>query len=470
MTLRTRLVLAFAYILTTIIVALTIPLAVNLSRRAEAEFATETLIVAQTLAARLPSDDIGNTAAVRAAVNRSLTDELRDSIERIVVVSAPDGAVVWDSEGEETIGSVFANAQRPEVASALDPARGATFDIRFSDEEGREIMVAASPVIDEGVVGAIRLTRRTDDVRSSVNGTVIAVVVIGAAGLVAGIVIAFGLAGSLARPIQRLAAAAERLGRGDLQARAGGDIKGTREIKELAGSFDEMADRVERTVRAQRAFVANASHQLRTPLTGMKLQLENAIEDEADPRLRRRLEAAELEVDRLAALIDRLLSTAREIEEGTVTHVDLHDAAQRAVERWEQRAERAGTVVEFRGGTAEAVANPADVDQVLDNLVDNALAYGAGPVDLETQAEDGQAWLTVRDHGSGIPDDELPMVTERFFRGRTASSKGSGLGLAIARELTEKWGGTMTIDEPDGGGTRVEVRFRGTDRASGEDA
>ncbi len=470
MSLRTRLVLAFAYILTTIIVALTIPLAVNLSRRAEAEFATETLIVAQTLAARIPSDDIEDTAAVRAAVNRSLTDELRDSIERIVVVSAPEGTVIWDSAGEETIGSVFANAQRPEVASALDPAQGATFDIRFSDEEGREIMVAASPVIDEGVIGAIRLTRRTDDVRSSVNGTVIAVVVIGAAGLVAGIVIAFGLAGSLARPIRRLAAAAVRLGRGDLGARAGDDIKGSREIEELAASFDEMADRLERTVRAQRAFVANASHQLRTPLTGMKLQLENAIEDEADPTLRRRLEAAEHEVDRLAALVDRLLSTAREIEEGTVTHVNLRDAAERAVARWEQRAELAGTSVRSHGEAAEAVANLDDVDQVLDNLIDNALAYGAGPVDLEAHTENGQAWLTVRDHGSGIPEEELPMVTERFFRGRTASSKGSGLGLAIARELTEKWGGTMRIDEPDGGGTRVEVRFRRADGPGGEDA
>jgi signal transduction histidine kinase len=470
MRLRTRLVLAFAYILTTIIVALTIPLAVNLSERAKAEFATDTLIVAQTLAARISSDAIDDTASVRTAVNRSLTDELRDSIERIVVVSAPEGDVVWDSESEETIGSAFVNAQRPEIASALDPARGATYDIRFSAEEGREIMVAAAPVIDEGVVGAVRLTRRIDDVKSSVNRIVIGVVVIGAAGLLAGIVIAFGLAGSLARPIQKLAAAAERLGRGDLRARAGDDIQGTQEIKELAGSFDEMADRVERTVRAQRAFVANASHQLRTPLTGMKLQLENAIEDEADPTLRRRLQAAEREVDRLAALVDRLLSTAREIEEGTVAHVNLRDAAERAVERWEHRAERAGTVIGCRGETSEAVANPADVDQVLDNLIDNALAYGAGPVDLEARMQDGHAWLTVRDHGTGIPGEDLPMVTERFFRGRTATSKGSGLGLAIARELTEKWGGTMRIDEPDGGGTRVEVRFRGANRPSGVDA
>ena len=100
------------------------------------------------------------------------------------------------------------------------------------------------------------------------------------------------------------------------------------------------------------------------------------------------------------------------------------------------------------------------MDQVLDNLIDNALAYGAGPVDVEAGAGDGKAWLAVRDRGPGIPAEEIPKVTERFYRGGGASSEGSGLGLAIARELTEKWGGALDIDEPDGGGTRVVVRFR----------
>ena len=464
MKLRTRLVLAFAYILTTIIVALTIPLAVNLSARAEAEFETDTLIVAQTLAARVPGDLIADTALVRRTITESLTEELRDTIERIVVVRAPDGAVVWDSDGEEPIGSIFANPQRPEVQDALDPNVGASAQVRFSDEEGRDIMVAAAPVIDEGVVGAVRLTRRADDVQESVNRTVIGIVVIGTAGLLAGIVIAFGLAGSLARPIQRLAAAAGRLGDGDLTARAR-DVRGPREIEDLARSFDDMAERVERTVRAQREFVANASHQLRTPLTGMKLQLENAIDGTDDPTLGERLRSAEHEVDRLAEIVDRLLSTARHIEEGTIAHVDLAGAAERAVGRWRDRAERAGASVDARGDSVEAVANPADVDQILDNLIDNALSYGSPPVELETGGDDQAAWITVRDRGPGIPADERAKVTDRFFRGRSGSgSKGSGLGLAIARELTERWGGTLRIDDMDGGGTAVVVRFLVADR------
>jgi signal transduction histidine kinase len=467
MKLRTRLILAFTYILATIIVALTIPLAVNLSARAEAEFETDTLIVAQTLAAQIRGEHLtgGDTPSVRGTINAALTEELRDTIERIVVVSAPDGAVVWDSDAEEPIGSVFANPQRPEVVAALDPAIGASAEVRFSEEEGRDIMVAAAPVIDDGITGAVRLTRRTDDVRESVRGTVIGIVVIGAAGLLAGIVIAFGLAGSLARPIQTLAAAAVRFGRGDLRARVGDQARGPREIEDLAGSFDEMADRVERTVRAQREFVANASHQLRTPLTGMKLQLENALTETTDPELRTRIEAAEHEVDRLAAIVDRLLATSRQIEEGAEAHADLADVVRRAVDRWHERAERAGTPVgapttPTTTPTAIVLADPTDVDQILDNLIENALAHGSGPVEVTVGSDTEESWVSVRDHGPGIPADERAKVTERFFRGQGSSSKGSGLGLAIAQELADRWGGSLRIDVPDGGGTCVAVRFR----------
>jgi signal transduction histidine kinase len=93
-------------------------------------------------------------------------------------------------------------------------------------------------------------------------------------------------------------------------------VSGAREVEELGQSFDEMADRLERSVHAQREFVANASHQLRTPLTAMKLRLEGAIAEAPDEAVRQRLEAADLEVDRLSGIVDRLLVMAREIEEG----------------------------------------------------------------------------------------------------------------------------------------------------------
>ena len=146
-------------------------------------------------------------------------------------------------------------------------------------------MVAAAPIIDDAspgssqttIAGAVRITFEVQTVTDTVRNITLGIIVIGIGGLLAGMLIAFGLAGSLARPLTRLAATAKRLGDGDLTARAG-DIKGPREVEDLATSFDEMADRVERTFEAQRSFVANASHQLRTPLTGMKLRIERAAE------------------------------------------------------------------------------------------------------------------------------------------------------------------------------------------------
>jgi len=464
MRLRTRLILAFTYILTTIIVALTVPLALNLRDRTYAELEGETLRNGQILAGIIGESNVDDADAIRVIWRQA---GLADAVERLVVVDER-GLVTFDSSRDDPPGTPFATPERPEIVRALDPVRPEPTAVRrFSDELGRSIMVAAAPIIDEEVVGAVRLTRQIDEVEAAVRRTTIGLVVVGVAGLVAGIVIAFGLAGSLARPMQRLADTAIRLGRGDLQARAG-DVAGGREIQDLAGSFDEMADRLERTVRAQREFVANASHQLRTPLTGMKLRLESAIAETDDADQRARLAAADREVDRLSEIVDRLLGAAREIEEGAITRTDLDDASRRAIERWQARAAQLEVTLSVlpvanhdAGATLDdAQANPADVDQILDNLIDNAITYAPGPIELTTRSNHTHVELEVRDRGPGIPAEERERVAERFFRGRGAPSGGSGLGLAIARELAEKWGGSLTVEQPDGEGTRVVVRFR----------
>ena len=151
---------------------------------------------------------------------------------------------------------------------------------------------------------------------------------------------------------------------------------------------------------------------------------------------------------------------AREIEEGQETHVEAADAAARAVERWRERAAQAGAMLEAHGEPVAALANPDDLDQVLDVIVDNAISYAPGPIELRTGRVGSSAVISLQDHGGGIPPDELPRVTERFYRGRGSPAGGSGLGLAIARELAEKWGGTIDITSAEDGGTMVEVRLR----------
>lgn len=340
----------------------------------------------------------------------------------------------------------------------------------MSEDEGGDIAVAAAPIIDEGeLVGVVRISRGVQTVQDNVGRATAAIVAVALGGLLAGLGIALALARSLAQPLSRLAAAAQRLGAGDLSTRAG-KLEGGNEVDELAGSFDEMAGRFERTVRAQREFVANASHQLRTPLTGMKLRLEAAIAETTDDFVRVQLQAADKEVDRLAQIIERLLTMAVQIEEGQIEEgqmprVDLADAVGRAVQRWHERAAEASSSLTDDGATDDvtvsAVADPVDLDQILDVLIDNALIHAPGRVEVWSTANGEQATLSVRDHGPGIPPDEQAKVTERFFRGRSAPAGGSGLGLAIARELAERWGGGIEV-HAGAGGTRVDVCLRTT--------
>jgi signal transduction histidine kinase len=376
---------------------------------------------------------------------------------RVVVVD-DQGTLIADSDGPDELGTFFATDGRPEIQNAL--AGTPYSDIRDSADLGHDIMATAVPVQDEErLLGAVRITQSVQQVNDNVRNVTLGLVAIGIAALLAGLLLAFGLAGSLSRPLTRLAGAAKRLGTGDLTARAEA-VGGAREIEELGRSFDEMADRLERTVRAQREFVANASHQLRTPLTGMKLRLESAIAEASEEDLKRQLEAADREVDRLSEIVDRLLEMSREIEEGEPTHVDLDEAVARALSRWDERAKRLETTLSARGEGGTAQGNPSDLDQILDNLLDNAITYAPGDITVESGPHDGHVFVAVQDRGPGIPQEELARVTERFYRGRGAPAGGSGLGLAIARDLAEKWGGTLAVTSPDGGGTRVEVRLR----------
>ena len=457
MKVRTRLVASFAYVLLVVIVALTVPLAIVLRDRARSELEALTLANAQTIAAVLTRDELEDHPADRRSLVRNVRRYASDVGGRVVILDAA-GVVIADSDGED-LGEAFATPGRPEVASAL--ASQAHAEVRRSEEEGGNIAVAAAPILDAGeLAGVVRISRDVQTVEENVGRATAAIAAVALGGLLAGLVLALAIARSLARPLSRLAATARRLGDGDLSARAG-TLEGGSEVHELAGSFDEMASRVERTVRAQREFVANASHQLRTPLTGIRLRLEAGIAESADESVRTQLRAADKEVDRLAQIIERLLTMASQIEEGRVTRSDLSDAASRAVRRWEERAAQTSSSV--RGstdrGAVPAAADPHDVDQILDVLIDNALNYAPGSVEVSAADDAGRAVVSVADRGSGIPSDEVARVTERFFRGRGAVPGGSGLGLAIARELAERWGGGLDV-RTGTDGTRVDVWFR----------
>jgi signal transduction histidine kinase len=465
MKVRTRLVVSFAYVLIVVIVALAIPLGIVLRDRARSELEALALTNAQTVAALLDRGRLSGDPAAALTLARDATRYATDVGGRVVVLNAT-GKVVADSAGLD-LGQNYITPGRPEVALAFGSV--ATALIRYSQDEGGNIVVAAAPVIDEGaLVGVVRISRSVQQVQSNVTRATVGILIVAIAGLAAGLGIAFALAGSLARPLSRLASAARRLGSGDLSSRAG-DVGGADELSGLADSFDEMADRLERTVQAQREFVANASHQLRTPLTGIKLRLEAAAHAAPSDDVQTQLRAADHEVDRLAAIIDRLLLMARRVEEGQPPEVELGDVADRAVERWRDRAQTAGSTLRRTGEGGLALAHAVDLDQLLDALIDNAVTHAGGSIEIETGSHEDAMVLAVQDEGRGISVEEQPRVTERFYRGRDAPGGGSGLGLAIARELAETSGGSLRVTDAPDGGTRIEILLRPAAAVPSED-
>jgi signal transduction histidine kinase len=256
-----------------------------------------------------------------------------------------------------------------------------------------------------------------------------------------------------------LAATARRVGRGELEARA--EPSGSREHREVANEFNEMAERLGRALAAQREFAGNASHQLRTPLTGLRLRLEAAGHKTADPAVRRDIEAAERETERLDRLLSDLLTLAGDAERGHAGEtVELGAVARAARERWRAAAAASGRELALRGNGEVCVrSSPSDLAAILDNLVENAINYSPADSDVELAwgEHEGEAWLEVTDHGPGIAADEADRIFERFFRGRESTGKpGTGLGLAIVDTLARRWGGSARVDR-GAPGTRVHV-------------
>jgi signal transduction histidine kinase len=440
--------------LLTVIVALEVPLAINLQRRAEDELSSQALVQAQTIAAA-----VGSHQDPSPALEQDI-DLFRDSVAGRIIVVNQRGVLVGDSSGPDFLGQNYSTTTRPEIQRALIDGVPST-RLGRSETLDEEILAAAAPIIvDQNgpqVVGAVRLTVSTRDLRASIRRTILGLATIGLAGVAAGLIIATVLAGSIARPLQRLAGVTQRLGSGDLSARAERE-KGAKEFREMAAAFDDMAARLEQLVRAQREFGGNASHQLRTPLTGLKLRLESAIA-KAPPELRKDLAAAEHEADRMAEIVSRLLTMARMVETGSSPDADVADVVDGAAARWRERAEAAGTTIRSLGPSVLIKADASDIGQILDNLIDNAIRYAPGELTIEIGREEGFVRLVVEDRGSGIPTDELDRVTERFYRGRGSTPGGSGLGLSVVRELAERWGGRVAVKRGESGGTRIEVLF-----------
>lgn len=451
MSLRLQLLLAFAYVLLLIIVALEVPLALSLARRIDAEVKNDAATQAFRVAANA-SGRIGNRKELAALVRRSA----RDLGGRVLVVDRR-GRLVADSGGQP-LGRTYGSPSRPEIGQAL--AAGRAQGERHSDTLGKDLLYTAVPVTNNGhVVGAVRVTQSLSAVQAKIRRGVLALVAIGGFALVVGLALAWFLASSLSRPLRNLAATARRVEGGDLSARA--DAAGAKEQREVSAAFNDMAERLGAVLAAQREFVANASHQLRTPLTGLRLRFESA-RGKAGADASRELEAAEQEVERMASLLTSLLTLARDGDKpASGDAVSLARAAERAHERWAPTAAQDGRELELVGsGEATITASEEDLAILLDNLIENALRYSPSRIVVDWGRDGGGAWLAVLDEGPGLAPGEETRLFERFARGRAGGgSSGTGLGLAIVQTLARRWRGTVSLANRLEGGMRAEVRF-----------
>jgi signal transduction histidine kinase len=271
---------------------------------------------------------------------------------------------------------------------------------------------------------------------------------VGAVALAAvGIAVVLGLlyARRLARPLEELARAADRLGLGETG--PFGRRYGIQELDRVAEGLDGSAQRINDLLSAERDFAVDASHQLRTPLTALSMRLEEMVAAADFPEIVREEGAAALaQTERLADVVGQLLGRARRTSAGSPTVASVDEIIGQQVIEWEPAFRRLSRRLAVAGEKGLfAFATPGGAAQVIATLLDNALVHGAGTVTIRTSRTRRSVVIEVRDEGSGVPAELAPRIFERSVSG---SPTGTGLGLALARTIAAADGGQVVLVRP----------------------
>jgi signal transduction histidine kinase len=280
--------------------------------------------------------------------------------------------------------------------------------------------------------------------------------------LVLACIFGFVISNSLVRPLRRIGSAVEAIGSGSLDSRAPVK-KGSRELRRLAEAINSTAVRLITLLEVQRGFVADASHQLRTPLTALQLHLENLQRGDgtsgADD-----LNAVLAEVGRLNRLVDSLLVLAvNESRHLDLITINLDDAILERADVWQPLADELNLRLETTvTANLEGIAVAGVLEQILDNLLSNAFdaTPPGGRIAIEAHQVDDAIELHVIDNGPGLEPEERVLALQRFWRRRDNNSVGAGLGLAIVDQLVRLSGGSAELREAAGGGVDATITLR----------
>lgn len=410
-----------------------------------------------TAVAALVEDDL--EAGTRPRID-TLLDEYAAGGGRIVVVD-PTGTSQADSDPTDPLGQDFTN--RPEIVSALAGERA--LGTRPSETLGDDLVYVAVPVTSGGDVhGAVRVTYPIHELDERVQRNWFRLLLMSLVVLAVVAVVGTVLARQVTRPVRRLEDAARDLADGRLDERVPVDA-GPPELRSLGETFNRTADQLEHLLAAQRQFVADASHQLRTPLTALRLRLEN-LERSLPADHQERVQAAVAETDRLGRLVESLLLLARaDAGAGSPAPADATGILRGRLDLWVPVAELHGVRL-VRGAAADGtvLCLPGALEQILDNLLSNAITASpaGGTVTVDAQPTGaGRVEITVTDEGPGLTEDQRAHAFDRFWQAPERAGSGSGLGLAIARQLAEASGGTISLHAgPGDRGLRASVRLQ----------
>ncbi|OHC66377.1 MAG: histidine kinase [Rhodocyclales bacterium GWA2_65_20] len=342
-------------------------------------------------------------------------------------------------------------------------------EVLFRDDaiNGEEIRVAyAFLPVPAGRIPVLVQVAETRNKRGSLASRIISGVLLPQFAIIplAVVLVYLGLSRGIA-PLHRLQARIRRRRPGDLSPIP---IRGVpEEMRPVILALNDMMQRLEENLQAQERFIADAAHQLKTPLTGLKMQTELALKETDPAQLREFVVRIATATDRAAHLTRQLLLLARAEASHekihTVEPVDLELLAKRVAEEWVPRAMAAGIDLGFEctGWPLAIEGIPQLLREMLNNLIDNAIKYTprGGRVTVRTRAST-QAILEIEDNGIGIPESERGRVFERFYRVLGSEVDGSGLGLPIVREIAELHRAQVYLSTPgDGQGTRVQLSF-----------
>ena len=412
---------------------------------------SETMKRAANLVAEFSSGYMQGTPDIVTVSN--LAEDFARQIGSRVIIADHRQRVVGDSL--RVGGLLGSSLDREEIAKALDGEHSQS--IQFSEQSNQWVMQIAVPIkVENTTVGSVFISSSLsliyqvlEDVRKFLQAATALAIVFAA-------ILGTFFAHHITVPIESLTKATEQMARGDLNQRV--RVRSKDEIGRLATQFNHMSGRMQEMTRQLREFVANASHEMRTPLTSLNILVKSLREYPLDVKEREEFLAdIDMELERLIHLVESLLDLTRLDRlsmDDTMQAVDIVPTVVNTLDMLKKRAESKGILLRY---TVPAQAPHAfvvlhQIKQVVFNLVDNAIKYtpSEGVVSVVMYQEAEQLVLTVTDTGSGIPTEHREKIFERFYRidkARSREQGGTGLGLAIVKEIVTRHGGKIWVED-----------------------